>query len=933
MKNRFSSWFSSNLKKRRLLWPSTALAAFAGVVLYAAAVHGEEEQIDFNREIRPILNTKCISCHGGVKESGGFSLFSREDALQETDSGEPAIVPGNPGDSEFIRRLTSKDPEVRMPYHAEPLPVEEIDKLKKWIKQGAQWADHWAYIQPQKPEVPQDPTGWAQNAVDNFIVARLQKENLQPSPPADKATLLRRLSLDLVGLPPTEQEVQEFVSDSSPKAYEKQVDRLLASPHFGERWAAMWLDLARYSDSKGYEKDDFRNVWRYRDYVIRSFNQDKPFDQFTIEQLAGDLLPAPTEEKLIATAYHRNTSNNDEGGTDDEEFRVSALIDRVSNTWEVWQGITMGCVQCHSHPYDLIRHEEFYQSMAFFNNTRDEDVPNESPTLAHYKPEDEVKITQVKDWLKEQLPETEAKRSAREVEKLLKIGEPKIHPHSFDSLTNAALADGKYLGGGHQGFGRLKNVNLTGKTQAILSYRGDREGGWVEIRKDRLDGEVIGTLEIGKDKNSWNTGGNQKTILDLKPTEGKHTLYFVFQNPTFQNPQDYVCSIEWVLFTKPLPGSGKPGYEDIKYTVLSLLNTPAERTPIMQENPSDFRRKTFMFDRGDWLSPGKEVQPGTPSSLPSFEKYPKNRLGLAQWLVSKENPLTARVTVNRFWEQLFGYGIVETLEDFGSQGLQPTHPELLDWLSLHFMNEQEWSVKEMLKLMVMSNTYQQSAKSTPELTEKDPANQLLARGPRVRLTAEQVRDQALAVGDLLSLKMHGQSVMPPQPDGVWKVVYSGMKWETSEGEDANRRALYTFWRRSSPYPSMLTFDAASREICVSRRIRTNTPLQALVTLNDTVYIAAARGLALQMQEAGENLEEQVKKGYQLAVFKKPKPQVVQILANLYRQADQYYTENPKELVKFLGDPKVAQKPDGRQQAALIVVANAIMNLDEFVMKE
>jgi hypothetical protein len=927
-----SSFF--NPTRRRFLWPSAALAVFAGVVLFAVGVQGEEEQIDFNREIRPILNTKCISCHGGVKEDAGFSLFSREDALRDTDSGKPAIIPGDPGASEIIRRLTSKDPEVRMPYHAQPLPEEEIAKLKKWVKQGANWADHWAYVKPERPEVPQDPTGWAQNPIDNFIKARLQQEGLQPSAPADKATLLRRLSLDLTGLPPTEQEVQAFLKDTSPKAYEKQVDRLLASPHFGERWAAMWLDLARYADTKGYEKDDIRNVWRFRDYVIKSFNEDKPFDQFTVEQMAGDLLPDPTEEQLIATTYHRLTANNDEGGTDDEEFRVAALIDRVSNTWEVWQGITMSCVQCHSHPYDLIRHEEFYNSLAFFNNTRDEDVPNESPTLVHFNPEDEAKIGQVKGWLQRHLPEQEAKRKAREIEQLLKIGEPKIHPHSYDSLTNAAMIDGKYLAGGHRGIARLKNVNLTGKTRLILSHGGEKEGGWMEVRKGRPDGEVLATLKVGKGTNPWNTGGYQKSILDLKPAQGRHTLYFVFQNPTFQNPQDYVCSIEWVLFSEPLPGEGKPGFEqEVKYPLLSLLNAKAEKTPILQENPQDFRRVSRMFERGDWMSPGKEVTPGTPVSLPSFDRYSKDRLGLAQWLVSPENPLTARVAVNRFWEQLYGTGIVESLEDFGSQGFPPTHPELLDWLSVTFMQEQKWQVKPLLKLLVMSNTYQQSSLVTPELTERDPANLLLARGPRVRLTAEQVRDQTLAVGGLLSRKLHGKSVMPPQPEGVWQVVYSGLQWKTSEGEDAHRRALYTFWRRSVPYPSMMTFDAAGREICISRRIRTNTPLQALVTLNDTVYIMAARGLARQMQQAGAKVEEQVQKGYQLAVFKQPKPQVVQILKDLYAQADQFYLENPEELEKFLGGKEAKEQPDSKQLAALTIVANAIMNLDEFVMKE
>ena len=908
----------------------TSLSVLLVVILvYFSCTRQPSASVDFNADIRPILNTKCISCHGGVKESSGFSLFSREDALRKTDSGKPAIIPGDPDNSELMRRLTSHDPEERMPYHGQPLPPEEISKIKEWIKQGAHWSKHWAYIAPKKSEVPTDESGKAVNPVDNFIWVKLQQQGLTPMPEAPKAVLLRRLSLDLIGLPPTEKEVQVFTSDSSPQAYEKQVDRLLASPHFGERWAAMWLDLARYSDTKGYEKDQFRNVWRYRDYVIKSFNQDKPFNQFTIEQLAGDLLPKPTEEQLIATAYHRNTANNDEGGTDDEEFRTAALLDRVSNTWEVWQGTTMGCVQCHSHPYDPIKHEEFYQSMAFFDNTRDEDVPNEAPTLVHFTPDDELKIAQLKNWMKQELPSIQLQQELDRIESLVRIGEPKIHPHAFDQLTNAALADGKYLSGGHNGFARLKGINLTGQTNLILNIS-NRNGGTLQIRKDQLDGEVLGEYIMPQSEKGQPT---QREIISIKPTSGKHDLYFVFQNSSLKNPQDYVFQIEWILFTDLLPGINKPGYAKAKETLQQLLNANAQKTPIMQENPADFRRRTHMFDRGNWLTKGKEVQPGTPKILPSFASYPKNRLGLAQWLVSPENPLTARVTVNRFWEQLFGNGLVESMEDFGSQGTQPSHPELLDWLAMNFQHQQGWQVKKLLKLLVLSHTYRQSSVVTPELIEKDPANRLLARGPRFRLTAEQVRDQALSVGGLLSNKLYGESVMPIQPEGVWKVVYSDMKWETSPGEDAFRRAVYTFWRRSSPYPSLLTFDAAGREICVSRRIRTNTPLQALVTLNDTVYLLAAKGLAQKMQLAAGLPEKQIAAGYQSALFRQVPASKLKLLTSFYQQADTYYRQNSHQIVSFLGKETCKTNKNPRQLAALTLVANAILNLDEFVMKE
>lgn len=909
-----------------ILAGSLAFVMFPDLNIFA-----KPSAIDFNAEIRPILNTKCISCHGGVKESGGFSLFSREDALRKGKSGKFGIVAGKPEESEMFARLTHSDPEERMPYHAEPLSKEEIEKIRIWIKQGANWQDHWAYLPIKKPEIPAFDTSWIRNPIDNFVFEKQKEHGLAPSPQADKAMLIRRLSLDLIGLPPTPQQVIDFQNDKSANAYQKVVDSLLASPHFGERWAAMWLDLARYADSKGYEKDSPRNIWRFRDYVIKSFNADMPFDQFTVEQLAGDLLAEPNENQLIATAYHRNTSNNDEGGTDDEEFRTTALIDRVSNTWEVWQGVTMGCVQCHSHPYDPFRHEEFYSSLAFFNQSRDEDIPTEYPIYQHFKPEDEMKISQLKDWILTQLPADKAKSKAKEIENLIRIGEPKIHAHSFDTLTNAAMADGKILGGGHLGFARLKNINLTGKTEILINYGANREKGLLEIRKDRLDGEIIASFKPENLKSGWNM---KKEIIKLKPTEGKHDLYFTFTNPTFENPQDYVCTIEWVLFADNLIDSSKPNANLMQASLLSLLNTNTERTPIMQEGQGDFLRKTHVFVRGNWLVKGQEIQAETPKMLPNFANYPQNRLGFAEWLVSKENPLTARVIVNRFWEQIFGIGLVETLEDFGSQGNKPTNAKLLDYLAAQFRDDYKWSVKTLLRTIVLSATYQQSSKANKDLIEKDPANYYLARGARVRLSAEQVRDQALAVSGLLSKKMYGASVMPPQPEGVWQVVYSGMMWKTNEGEDAYRRGIYTFWRRSAPYPSMMTFDASAREICVSRRIRTNTPLQALVTLNDTVYVTAARALAAKMQaESKENIDNQLKKGYELAMFKPISAQKLQILTKLYQQTEKYYTEKPDEIAKILGDVKLRNTSQHKQKAILTVVANAMMNLDEFVMKE
>ena len=882
--------------------------------------------IDFNAEIRPILNKKCITCHGGVKRSGGFSLLFRTEALSPNESGHRAIVPGDVSASEMLHRINHPDPEERMPPESPPLPPEEIALLTQWIEQGAKWEDHWAYVKPEPVDLPEVNPDWGTNGIDRFIVSKLEEHELTPSAPADKATLLRRVSLDLTGLPPTLEEKQAFLQDHTPDAYEKQVDRLLASPRYGERWAAMWMDLARYADSKGYEKDDERIIWQYRDWLIRAFNDDKPFDAFTIEQLAGDLLPNPTDDQLIATAFHRNTMNNDEGGTDDEEFRVAAVIDRVSTTWDVWQATTMACVQCHSHPYDPIRHEEFYKFFSFFNNTADVDVPSESPNLKTFTEEDQVALEDVKNWVIKHTSSSDDKLAKAETfVRLAKVTEPKLHPASYDSITQGSLADNKYLLVDNGGFCRIPGVTLQGKEHFFVSYSAEQAGGKVEIRQDGVTGNLLGTWEVKKNERGWNF---ETVSVPLTAPTGKHDIFLVFKNRN-GSPKEPVCLIEWVLFHEPLPGQDQPAYAQKREELMHLLNNPEGTiaTPVMIDRPEAYHRQTHVFERGNWLVPGEAVEPGVPhawNAMPAGASA--DRLGMAQWLVSEDNPLTARVTVNRLWAKLFGIGIVETVEDFGTQGFRPSHPELLDWLAQQFMYEHHWSVKQLLKQMVMSSAYRQSSRVTPELLEKDPDNRLIARGPRVRLTAEQARDQALAVGGLLSDKMYGPSVMPPQPEGVWQAVYSGMEWKTSEGEDSHRRALYTFWRRTSPYPSLTSFDAPSREFCVTRRIDTNTPLQALVMMNDTVYVEAARGLAQRiLRSEASTPEEQIKTGYRLALLQDIAPEKLATLRTLYNEAKQYYQAYPEEVSKLIGDGEA-------DLAAMTVVASAIMNLDEFVTK-
>ncbi|MEM6346747.1 MAG: PSD1 and planctomycete cytochrome C domain-containing protein [Bacteroidota bacterium] len=708
------------------------------------------EKINFNTQIRPILNEKCLGCHGGVKQNGGLGLRFRDEALREAESGLAAIIPGDAEVSELIIRIRHSDPELRMPLEQDPLTEEETQLLAQWINEGAEWETHWAFIPPKVDEAKASLA----SPIDAYIGERLDEEGLSPAKKADKQTLIRRLSLDLIGLPPSPAEIDAFVNNSDPQAYEQLVDRLLASSHFGERWASMWLDLARYADSQGYQKDRFRSMWRYRDWVINAFNADMPFDQFTIEQLAGDLLPNPTPDQMIATAFHRNTMSNDEGGTDDEEFRVTAVIDRVNTTMEVWQGMTIGCVQCHHHPYDPLEHDEFYQVYAFFNTSQDRDLSSDFPRL--------------KDWVSEQ-------------------------------------------------------------EQAEIS--------------------------------------------------------------------------EWMA---------------------------KDNTPIMREQSPAEKRTTRVFERGNWLVHGDTVVPGTPVAIGEFgSQFSQDRLGMAQWLMSPDNPLTSRVIANRIWEQVFGRGIVATLEDFGTQGERPSHPELLDYLALGLQGKHQWRIKSFLKEIVMSASYQQNSNVSPELKERDPYNALLARGPRVRLSAEQIRDQALAVSGLLSRKQLGPSVMPPQPEGTWQVIRNVLRWIPSEGEDRYRRGLYTFWRRSSPYPSMLTFDAPSREFCVSRRIRTNTPLQALVTLNDSAYFEAAIGLAERMnREGGAEVESQLALGYELAVCREAESQELSLLLDFYQKALAYYQHSPAEIDNLLPD----RKDKTVALAALVNVANVILNLDEVITK-
>lgn len=931
----------------------------SSVVLLAAVIFlaTRQDRVDYNTQVKPIFNKKCITCHGGVKRQADFSLLFRAEALAPTKSGKPAIIPGDPDHSEMIRRLTLKDPEERMPYRHDPLSTQEIDILRKWIKEGAPWGDHWAYVPVKETEPPRpharffgllaaSKPAWVRNDLDYFIYDGLQKEKLQPAPEADRATLLRRVSMDLDGLPPSPALARQYLAEKDgDKAYERLVDSLLASPHFGEKWASMWLDLARYADTKGYEKDGERpEIWRYRDWLIRAFNADKPYNVFLTEQLAGDLLPAHTDEQMIATGFHRNSLTNDEGGTDNEEFRTAAVLDRVNTTWQALMGTTFACVQCHSHPYDPFKHDEYYNFVAFFNDTRDEDTYDDYPLLREFGKSDSARLLKLSDWLKNKVPDEERAQQMQ----FLKTWQPSINSNRAEEFVNSALQDTKYLSFRDHGSAKFRQVDLERMDQLIYRYTAGADGGSCTIHLDKIDGPVLQTIHAAKTKNSW-----EIAAVPLPPTAGVHDLYLTFTNSRLKKPTDEGMQIDWLHFGRSLPGNSRvPGYDSARSIYWDLLVKQIPGIPVMMDNPADMHRVSNVFERGNWLVKGKVVGPDVPHSLNPFPAgAPHNRLGLAEWMTDKRNPLVSRTLVNRLWEQLFGTGLVETLEDMGTQGAVPTHKELIDWLAWKLMNDDGWSVKKCLKGIVLSATYRQDSRVSPELLEKDPYNKLYARGPRVRLSAEEVRDQALTASGLLYDSLYGPPVKPWQPAGIWHSPYNGAQWNTSPGGDQYRRALYTFWKRSAPYPSMIAFDGASREVCTARRIRTNTPLQALVTLNDSAYLETSRHLAFRMMGTEEEKEpgpggekgrkqvaandahpdkaQVIAKGYELLMYKPIEPSKLAVLEKLYDKAYAQFAGDEYKTCEMVGEPGIHDDPG---TAAYVVVAGALLNLDEVVTK-
>jgi len=947
-----------------------AASAFLAVTNLAGSAPASP-QIEFNRDIRPLLSKHCTACHGGVKEAGKISFLYRDKALAAGKSGERAVVPGDPANSELMRRVLSKDPDEVMPRpdHGPRLADQEIATLQQWIKEGARWSEHWSFVPPEEPVKPSlKNKAWVKTSVDEFILARLEAEGLKHSPEATAAEWLRRVSLDLTGLPPTPEDYDLFVKDrrknvAAAKAHV--VDRLLASPQFGERWAAMWLDLARYSDTYGYEKDPPRDIWPWRDWVIRALNADLPFDQFTIKQLAGDLLPNPTADDLLATAFQRNTQNNTEGGTDDEEYRTVAVLDRVSTTWTAWNATTFGCVQCHSHPYDPFPHRDYYRFAAFFNNTEDcdqnDDYPRylfandmakrdeaarlqrESRRLRQKLNEDVLAVSaKVNDW--KPLVPTEAKASAGnlavaangridaggtlpisvkytltvpavvgltaiKIDIFPESDNPKSAPERgqiFSKLTAALVVPGAsnqpvklkeviadYLAGPHD---PRKILEGGGGLGGFPTMSGPRWG--AVVLEEPLTAPEGAMMELLIEHGIASNSGVQGCPL-------KHFALSLSKDTALTG---FVTS-----------AARADAWNDWRTVNFSLKKFTGTSVPVMVERVPAATRETRVFIRGNRLTRDEAVLPGIPSVVqPPKKDGPMDRLDMARWLVGSQNPLAARVLANRLWAELFGHGIVETLEDFGSSGAKPTHPELLDHLALKLRGELQWSVKKFLREIALSATYAQSSRATPKLLEKDVANHLYARGPRSRLTAEMVRDQALTVSGLLSTNQFGPPVYPPQPDGVWSTVYSGEKWNTSTNENRFRRGIYTYSRRTAGYPLFLTFDAPMRDLCTARRLPSNTPLQSLAVLNDPAFIEMAQAMSSRMGSEGGSLRQKIERGCRLLTLDDPPRTMVNSLVKLYDGALADYRADMDAAAKLGATP---------EQAALVLVANTLLNLD------
>jgi hypothetical protein len=1059
------------------------VATFAFVLLFTpVGLHAQE--IEFNRDIRPVLSDKCYTCHGPDKARRLTKLrFDIETDAKQDLGGRFAIVPGDTRNSEMVRRITATDPARRMPPAASgrTLTSREIELIQKWIEQGAKWQNHWSFIVPQQGPLPITKSrAWPRNQIDFFVLNRLEQEGYSPSTEADRATLIRRVTLDLTGLPPTPAEVDAFLSDQSQNAYEKVVDRLLTSPRYGERMAARWLDAARYADTNGYQTDAERYMWRWRDWVIEAFNRNLSFDQFALQQIAGDMLPRATLDQKIATGFNRNHRGNGEGGIIPEEYAVEYVVDRVETTSTVFMGLTFGCARCHDHKYDPLTQKEFYQLFAYFNNIPERGKANkygnsapmiQAPTTAQQAQLAQINGELAKAEKRFESLRAESAKAQRSWEVALDKSVP-IHwsiPHDLvgyfpldgdltgkiaaqptlappryasdgnqpadEKLAGAQFQDGQpqfgsgrigqaasfdgkrfILGGNIGAFGFQDKftiaawINPTAGTGAIVTRTKDveEEAGYGLYLKDGKiqanlvlrwldDGarvETVKPVELNRWQHVMMTYDGSRTVegikiyVDGRPQEVTVHLDDLNQNfgtrdplrigggggphNRFQGQIDdvrvynvalspqhaaVVATGESITEIASIVSAKRRESQTDKITLYFLENQAPARVQqawgelvavrrqkeqfveslptvmVMQER--DTPRDTFLLLRGAYDKPGDKVTPGVPALLPPLPKgSPNNRLGFARWLVDPSNPLTARVAVNRFWQMYFGAGLVKTVEDFGSQGEWPSHPELLDWLATEFVRT-GWDVKAMQKLIVTSATYRQSSKATPELLQKDPENRLLARAPRFRLSAEMIRDQALAVSGLLVEQIGGPSVKPYQPAGLWKEL-SGQDYVQDKGDRLYRRSLYTFWKRSSPPPSQMNFDAAGREACVVRENRTNTPLQALDLMNDVTYLEASRKLAERvMKERRTSSDERIALAFRLVTSRLPTSREGSLLQQALASYLEDYKNDPEAARKYLsqGESPRDEELDVRELAAYSALASLILNMDETITKE
>lgn len=1012
--------------------------------------------IDFNRDVRPILSDTCFKCHGPGETKGDLRLDDREDAL---DAG--VLSPGDVARSEIVKRLKSHDPEELMPPPEanKTLTPKQIQTLETWIAEGAEYDDHWSLVPPQRDA--------GVKSLDHFIDKRIKEAGLESQPEADRRTQIRRVTLDLTGLPPTPEEVEDFMADKSPDAYEKLVDRLLASDAYGERMAVAWMDAARYGDTSVMHADGPRDMWPWRDWVIKAYNSNMPFDQFTVEQIAGDLIPEATVSQKVASGFNRNHATSDEGGAFAEELRVEYVADRVQTTANVWMGLTMECAQCHDHKYDPISQKEYYQFFAFFNNTTDPGMQtrngNQAPVVEVPDEERMKRLAELHQQLTASDEKIEGYRNlvarspefqkwvAKKSEEARKDGSTKqpdglIHWFPINEAANdfrdeitgsAAVAEkGKFEVSDH---GKSKALKLNGRTQfkfdTSVNVEFDRPfsiTGWVKPNGNAagailskmddkagfrgfdlwMEGGKIGTHIV----NTWQSNALKVVTKEmLKPNQWQHVVLTydgthkasgvkIFIDGKLATNQVQADTLRATIKTsQPLRIGGrstssiwKGEVDDLRLygralrqdelaaagggdPVQNILATPAkdrkpadqqillarylgsqdktyknlvsakqklekqradlDRKPvtsmIMQDNPPDKMRRTYVLDRGAYDSPKKDevIMPAVPKALPAMpEGAPANRLGLAKWLTQPAHPLTARVAVNRYWMMLFGEGLVRSVGDFGAQSTPPTHPELLDWLAVDFV-ESGWNVKRMLKQIVMSKTYRKSSKIESMHREKDSENELLARAPRFRLQGEFIRDHALAVSGLLNPEIGGPGVKPYQPANIWNEVSlnGGLRYRQDKGDKLYRRSMYTYWKRSSPMPNMLIFDSPCREKCVIQRQRTNTPLQALVTLNDPQFLEAARAFAERLLKSDKgSTADRIDLAYRYATARPASGREVEILTALYQKNLERFKAAPETAKEFLmvGESPRDDSLDAPEHAAWMVVAQTIMNLDE-----